>query len=723
MLLRTSPASTTHIACRLYPPPRQLSNSLQVMGLAFMAPIFGCFPPSAESQNAASSTSRAALITDLRGAAYVQHCRDQGVPVPDWVADPNDPAWDDHGEITEPFISALSDPPMAGIPLESELWSWISSSPDGICLALPRWFKQGANVDRASLFGLICMGRESSKACFFDNPNGVYFQRNQRHPITAFLGGAALESNEQGVCTDCHAGENPFVVHPDKDAFKHLANQAPRNQRMRPRSGWHEPIAPGGLPGRPWPQNPGPERRLDTVASAGTCTGCHQLPALSNQLQSYCNSVLDPAVTRVDETMPQPSGRGGLTFSEYRALFEPHIDAAWNLCRQPPLVANPGVPVTGVTHVDDLSVVSPPTVAAPLYECARGVAVRGAIADAKVELWIDGVLVDTAKANEEGLAGFELATDLVEPQLVWARTSLGSGVHSGPSNQVQVEKYAYAALPKPAIDPSTVYACANSIAVRNLVPGVKLTAWQNGIDPQVTYTRSQGQSMGPGPKPWDKGDVFTVQASLCGLQSVLSDAVTAEDPPETLASPVLDPPKTYAGQEILVLRDMTYGSFGRVSRTAPPNSLYLGDTCGSATGVSCVFRFPTSALGRPLLENESVSVEPSLYCPSGSPTGPPTKSPPALPCSELPHPVVAHPIIGQDHIVVLEALPGARIRVYDASGAEIADGTGTVVRLAPPRTFVAGDVITVVQQVGTCFGTTGFRIGAITGTTGGGEGQ
>jgi hypothetical protein len=62
------------------------------------------------------------------------------------------------------------------------------------------------------------MGVRSSRTCFFDNPATVLFPRYVSTPITSFVGGASLPGNGQGECTDCHAGENPWIVHPEAAA-------------------------------------------------------------------------------------------------------------------------------------------------------------------------------------------------------------------------------------------------------------------------------------------------------------------------------------------------------------------------------------------------------------------------------------------------------------------------------------------------------------------------
>ena len=49
-----------------------------------------------------------------------------------------------------------------------------------------------------------------------------------------------------GVCTDCHAGANPFVVYPGSNL-----DLAPRGYQMNSSYGWHTPLAGSVY----WPRN------------------------------------------------------------------------------------------------------------------------------------------------------------------------------------------------------------------------------------------------------------------------------------------------------------------------------------------------------------------------------------------------------------------------------------------------------------------------------------
>jgi len=128
-----------------------------------------------------------------------------------------------------------------------------------------------------------------------------------------FIGGAALANHPGGTCSDCHAGENPFSIHPGTALDLGSALQV---------SGlWYDPIIPAG-----WPENPSP------INSPGVCATCHvaggpggRFPAVSTELSSYGNVVLANAINR---TLP-PGAAGSLS-------NDPHPIALPAMCAEPP---------------------------------------------------------------------------------------------------------------------------------------------------------------------------------------------------------------------------------------------------------------------------------------------------------------------------------------------------------------------------------------------------
>lgn len=261
------------------------------------------------------------------GAAYINECRAAGVPIPpDWGS----ASWVSRGVLDNEFISAAS---------EAEVFVFQSTSPRGICFALPR-----SNGNTISLLGIICQGNDTSKSCFWDNQrNKVQFNiaKGTAVPLSGFAGGADLNGGTGGVCSDCHAGNNPFIIHPgtvlDVGAI------------LKP-NGWNQPLVHPS-----WPQNAGPTNRLAGIAigaGEGSCTACHVqastggFPEISTATPSYCAAVLENAIAR---TMP-PGGAGGTSYAK-------HIASLRAACKEAPklnvllwagaLWSHTGMPCTG----------------------------------------------------------------------------------------------------------------------------------------------------------------------------------------------------------------------------------------------------------------------------------------------------------------------------------------------------------------------------------------
>jgi len=83
-------------------------------------------------------------------------CQANGVPIPPDFGPSS--AWVSRGLIPQSDLFIV-----AG--MQAEVLTWTSSSPVGMCLALPRF--DGTNT--VQLDGIICMGQASSKVCFWDN--------------------------------------------------------------------------------------------------------------------------------------------------------------------------------------------------------------------------------------------------------------------------------------------------------------------------------------------------------------------------------------------------------------------------------------------------------------------------------------------------------------------------------------------------------------------------
>lgn len=225
----------------------------------------------------------AARGTSLDGVNYIKECEAAGVPIPpDW----GDPLWINKGVLADEdeFIKPS---------YEAEVFAYngTGSAPEGACIALPRY-----NGDTIELLGIICLGKRSSKACFWDIQTSV--KKGENVPLTSFVGGPALDGIGKGVCTGCHAGENPFILHPG------TALGLPKLGGFQLKADdFYKPLVSSN-----WPQNPGPSMLLDSVESKRQCTECHRkggnggrFPNVSTATEKYCASVLEQAIQR---TMP-----------------------------------------------------------------------------------------------------------------------------------------------------------------------------------------------------------------------------------------------------------------------------------------------------------------------------------------------------------------------------------------------------------------------------------
>jgi len=267
----------------------------------------------AAPQLIAAGTPPADAVLQAR-EEYAKKCRKAGVPIPPTWGKTGAGGWNSNGVLqrTDVFISKDK---------LAEVFQFQSASPQGVCLALPRYKPMPADA-KIELLGIICMGtgidvgggKTESSACFWDNQKnkkGVKFPRTGEFPInTNFAAGPELNGGTGGTCTKCHAGENAYIVHPDKDPFKNIANLEPK--------AYYKPIVAAS-----WPQNSGPNTKLAGVAlPAGqqSCLDCHsetdkrRLPEIVKEIatppgENYCRQVLRNAI---DRTMPQ----GGTVFPD-----------------------------------------------------------------------------------------------------------------------------------------------------------------------------------------------------------------------------------------------------------------------------------------------------------------------------------------------------------------------------------------------------------------------
>jgi hypothetical protein len=233
-----------------------------------------------EIEDEAVLRDRQSVITD-----YLEECKREQVPLPpDW----GDSRWMFQSQL-DPNFSFVADSNSV-----AEVWTYVDPNVLGLCIALPR---KDVDTEEIGLFGIICQSETTGKACFWDNVDWrtkkrLTPERSKRMKIAEIQNGSLIKEN----CTNCHRGENVFVIHP------RTALDLPDQFDTDPEGDWYTPISKQKIWG-----NPGPMEGLTK------CNGCHQVPELAannNDLSTkpveaspYCR-ILQQVV---DKTMP-PTG-------------------------------------------------------------------------------------------------------------------------------------------------------------------------------------------------------------------------------------------------------------------------------------------------------------------------------------------------------------------------------------------------------------------------------
>jgi hypothetical protein len=250
------------------------------------------------------------------GQAYIDECAAAGVPIPPPIGqlDPNGRAgWKSQGFIPQAAQFIVGTP--------AELRSYETDT--GLCLALPRY--EDDSKTTVALDGVICLGKTTGKTCFWDNQtNGAafLFPAGTLIPIGVAnlsinpegkyqAGGAELEGGEGGVCSECHAGENPFVIHPKANLGGALMGAV---SAFPPAS--YAPLAAAS-----WWQNQDMEPDADVPDQCGLCHtqgDAGRFPKLSAVPKGYCDIILRPAIAR---TMPPGKPGSHLNTPEVAAFL------------------------------------------------------------------------------------------------------------------------------------------------------------------------------------------------------------------------------------------------------------------------------------------------------------------------------------------------------------------------------------------------------------------
>jgi len=234
------------------------------------------------TESTPTPTPPAAPKVPANASIYVQDCDKKKVPIPPpW----GDPAWSKQTTLPAKFVAA-SRPSY-----RTEIWTYENSN--GICIALPRIDVSPPPPDEIMLMGIICQSKLTEYACFWDN-----IDKNAIGTPPPKLTGAALigkgpsdlqDGNSlQENCTNCHRGDNVFLVYPgtDLELGGDAGGNAPPYKPISSQPAWRNPAR--------------------TIKPLADCTACHELPALTLE---YCRTVLKKSLapTPAGQTAPPPT--------------------------------------------------------------------------------------------------------------------------------------------------------------------------------------------------------------------------------------------------------------------------------------------------------------------------------------------------------------------------------------------------------------------------------
>jgi hypothetical protein len=205
------------------------------------------------------ATSRLAQSAD----DYVDRCRDANVPIPpDWPFDP----WVYQGDM-DPGLMFNS---TFGVNL---VHTYQDPSVPGICVTLARRSSPGSE---STHLDVICQSATTGKACFWeaDLPSS-----DGPVAVVALGNGDTLAQN----CTNCHRGDNAFIIHPDT-----LLDFRPHSDSPV----WYQPISRQAS----WQNPPAFENRNTSM-----CSTCHSVANVTLDATRYCAAVMGRAA---ELTMP-----------------------------------------------------------------------------------------------------------------------------------------------------------------------------------------------------------------------------------------------------------------------------------------------------------------------------------------------------------------------------------------------------------------------------------
>lgn len=209
------------------------------------------------------------LILPLDATDYIRRCRQAGVPIPpDFATSGTD--WKNQGALV---TNVLSPGQFAGA------YTFHSPTVRGACVALPR-----GGGGPGSLMGIICQSAITGAACFWDN------KLRSGGPTAPAIGWANMTvriadlqdaDNLRENCTECHTGNNVYVVMPDDPTWgkllrRNMVGTDHGNFTLRVKNSTNS-SSPAGS-GSPFRYTPISSQAAwaNTVNQPGCANGCHE---------------------------------------------------------------------------------------------------------------------------------------------------------------------------------------------------------------------------------------------------------------------------------------------------------------------------------------------------------------------------------------------------------------------------------------------------------------
>ncbi|MGZ4773247.1 MAG: hypothetical protein ACXV3B_11250, partial [Ilumatobacteraceae bacterium] len=351
------------------------------------------------------------------------------------------------------------------------------------------------------------------------------------------------------------------------------------------------------------------------------------------------------------------------------------------------------VPAAGLDLRNDRSVISPPIVD-PVYACSSVVVLRGFVAHADLEVFVDGASIARVPGGFPDPDGqlVELGFQLARNQQVQAVQHVGP-VASGLSQPPVVardytEDYPHGP-PRPEVNPAPVLVCGARTGVGNLLVGSSVWITADGAERgRVALAKEQtGVNVDP---EYALGEEVRAWSQFCGDASPPSARQDPQPGPTPLPTPGFE--DYVVGAEQIVITNLANGAHFTLMRNGVP----IGDS--PAWGGRCLVGVP------PVAATDSFSAVQRL-CLGDAPSAEGKGSP--KPCSTLPAPIVAPVQHGDTRIRLVQHAAGSIIRVF-AGVTKIGEGGGDEIALTRP--IQHGEVLYVQQVVGSCVGSTVRRV-------------